>query len=139
MPMDVVRQLESQFDMPGDSDLSVSSMDDTQFMNILTNGIHQDSDGLYSMPLPFRGEQTPSVPNNRSQAISRLHALNRKFRSKDVFEKYDLFMRTMIQKGDAEIVPCDEVWKPNVWYLPHHNVINPKKPETPVPNIRVYL
>ena len=129
VPMDVVRQLESQFDMPGDSDLSVSSIDDTQFMNILTNGIHQDSDGLYSMPLPFRGEQTPSVPNNRSQAISRLHALNRKFRSKDVFEKYDLFMRTMIQKGDAEIVPCDEVWKPNVWYLPHHNVINPKKPE----------
>ena len=61
VPMDVVRQLESQFDMPGDSDLYVSSFDDTQFMNILTNGIHQDSDGLYSMPLPFRGEQTPSV------------------------------------------------------------------------------
>ena len=129
VPMDVVKQLESGFNMPGDSDLTVSSIDDTQFMDILSSGIHQDSDGFYSMPLPFRGKVTPSVPNNRAQAISRLKALSPKFRDQVVFDKYNKFMQDMVLKGDAEVVPRDELRKPNIWYLPHHNVVNPKKPE----------
>ena len=129
VPMDVIRQLESGFEMSGDSDNStMSSIDDSQFLEILKTGIHQDSEGFYSMPLPFRGKEVPLFPNNRSQALSRLKALNGKFRDPVIFEKYDSFMKDMVEKGDAEIIPTNEIQNSNVWYLPHHNVVNPKKP-----------
>ena len=129
VPMDVVKRLEMGFNMPGDDDHSLSSLDDDEFMRILTSGICRDKDGLYCMPLPFRGGNPPVFPNNRYQALSRLKSLEYKFRDPSLFEKYDKFMQDMILSGDAEPVPLYELNAKNKWYLPHHNVVNPKKPQ----------
>ena len=128
VPMDVVKQLESGFDMIGDSNHTESSLDDMEFIKILENGIEQENDGFYSMPLPFRGGRPPDFPNNRAQAVSRLKSLDRKLTDPNLFEKYDQFMRNMITSGDAEPIPANELNSSNVWYLPHHRVVNPKKP-----------
>ncbi len=37
-------------------------------------------------------------------------------------------MEEMIDNGDAEQVPQEELMKENTWYLPHHGVYHPKKP-----------
>ena len=127
VPMDVVKRLEMGFNMPGDDDHSLSSLDDDEFMRILSSGICKDKDGLYCMPLPFRGGNPPVFPNNRYQALSRLKSLEYKFRDPSLFEKYDKFMQDMILSGDAEPVPLYELNAKNKWYLPHHNVVHPKK------------
>lgn len=129
VPLDVVRQLESGFDLPGDSDQSNYSIEDIEFLETLRDGIRQGDDGLYSMPLPFSGGKPPTMPNNRAQAVARLKALNSKFKDKELFSKYSQFMTDLIQSGDAELVPPDQLDKENKWYLPHHNVVNVKKPE----------
>ena len=129
VPLDVVLRLESGFAMPADKSMKSSSQDDLFFLKTLSDNIFQGSDGYYSMPLPFRDGKIPEFPDNRSQALSRLKALDKRF-SKDpsLFAKYNEFIEGLVAKGDAEIVPADEMNVNNVWYLPHHPVINPNKP-----------
>ena len=38
-------------------------------------------------------------------------------------------MTELLDKGYAEEVPEQEIEQPLVWYLPHHSVSNPKKPD----------
>lgn len=128
-PADVIKQLESGFDMPGDNDPGTYSLEDEEFLSILCDNIEQGDDGLYSMPLPFKGNNPPDMPNNRAQAVARLKGLSQRFKNKEIFTKYNEFMEGLIESGDAEIVPNDELDNSNKWYLPHHNVVNPKKPQ----------
>lgn len=63
--MDVVRQLlECGFKTVGDDQSDERSLDDAEFMKILDKGIKQESDGFYSLPLPFRGGKPPVFPKN---------------------------------------------------------------------------
>ena len=38
-------------------------------------------------------------------------------------------MTEMIQRGDAKIIPAEELDNDPVWYIPHHGVYHPKKPD----------
>ena len=38
-------------------------------------------------------------------------------------------MDPIIVEGDAEEVPTDVLHKNNIWYIPHHGVYHPRKPE----------
>ena len=38
-------------------------------------------------------------------------------------------MDTIIDHGDAEEVPTDVLHNNNIWYIPHHGVYHPRKPE----------
>ena len=50
--------------------------------------------------------------------------------SAGVFERYYADILKLLQHGYAEIVPNSEVLKSDsVWYLPHHAVVNDKKPD----------
>ena len=88
-------------------------------------------DGHYQLAIPWRDIQ-PCLPNNRSVAEHRLKHLKRKL-SRDVglCKKYTNFIDDLMVKDYARKVPQDQVNRNDgaVWYLPHHNVFNPKKPE----------
>ena len=104
------------------------SQDDFLFLEKMEKGIHQLEDGHYSMPLPFKTR--PNLPNNRHTAAKRFEHLSRRFSSDPkYYADYKLFMTEIIERGDAEKIPPDEIERDQVWYIPHHGVYNPKKPE----------
>ena len=88
-------------------------------------------DGHYQVALPWRTDP-PYLPSNRSM-VERRAALLRKrlLRDQDLFSKYNTTMNEYIEQGHAVRVPTDElrpVDRP-LWYLPHHPVMHPLKPE----------
>lgn len=127
--------------------------EDKKFLAIVKDGIHHREDGHYEMPLPLK-EPTPNLPNNRDVAQRRLNQLKRRFESNKKYkEDYIAFMANMIQNGYAEKVPskkCLQKENPascqlspggisvrqegsyakdrKIWYIPHHGVYHPKKP-----------
>jgi hypothetical protein len=85
-------------------------------------------DGHYELGLPWRQEPV-CLPNNRYLAEARLLSLKRRFeRDETLFEKYKSTVGDYIVKGYAEKVPTQSEQGP-VWYLPHHPVVHPQKPE----------
>ena len=110
------------------SDEITVSQDDHKFLKILSDGIKLNSEGHYEMPLPFR-DGNPQLPYNRHVALRRLHGLKRKFLANtEHFKLYQDFVSEMLNKGDAEQVPREEIDAKAVWYIPHHGVYNPTKP-----------
>ena len=83
------------------------------------------------MPLPLK-EEGLKLPNNRTLALSRLERLKQRLkRDRKYRDHYKAFMKEMIDKGQAERVPDDELQLTNgrVWYIPHHGVYHPQKPD----------
>lgn len=107
------------------------SQDDKKFLMKMEQGVRQREDGHYEMPLPFRKE-SPVMPNNKSIALHRLTKLqthmetNKKYR-----DDYITFMNELIERNYAGRVPESELANEdgNVWYIPHHGVYHPRKPE----------
>jgi hypothetical protein len=87
--------------------------------------------GHYQVALPWRS-YPPRLHNNRELAVRRCELLKRRLqRDGDLAGKYKTTMNDYIEKGHAERVPSEEsegVDRP-VWYLPHHPVTHPLKPE----------
>ena len=110
---------------------STLSQDDRRFLKIVGDGITQRPDKHYEMPLPFRSEE-PVLPNNRVQAECRLQHLRRRFQKDRKYQQdYTAFMQNIIDSGFAEPVPNDEIQaaEGRVWFIPHHGVYHPKKPD----------
>lgn len=125
----IVRILESDFiEKKTDEDVGTLSQNDLRFSKIIQEGIHQNDEGFYEMPLPFKYER-PSLPNNLRMAEKRLDHLKRRFvRDPKYFADYKRFMTDMLSRGDAEEAPVENN-KGTVWYIPHHGVYHPKKPD----------
>ena len=103
------------------------SQNDRRFIDILNSGIHQNHKGHFEMPLPMK-ENIP-LQDNRFMAERRLLSLKRQFSKNPQFkELYTSFVQGMIERGDAEKIPANEVVKKSRWYLPHHGVFHHKKP-----------
>jgi transposase InsO family protein len=70
------------------------------------------------------------LPDNRPVAEKRLQSLKRKFLDEDYKQKYCKFMEMLISRGYARKLNEQEVNTrgPRTWYLPHHGVIHPQKP-----------
>ena len=51
--------------------------EDRQLLRIVEEGIRHRDDMHYEIPLPFR-ESNVQLPNNRSQAVQRLHGLKKR-------------------------------------------------------------
>ena len=87
-------------------------------------------DGHYQLPLPWRSDEV--MPNNKSMALGRLKHLKKKLIKDPLYkEQYASQMQIMIDKGFAEMVHEDEQMKSSHghWYIPHHGVRNPHKPD----------
>ena len=85
----------------------------------------------YCMDIPFK-EKQPHLPTNRIMAEGRLKSLVKRLdKDETLKKKYAQEIHAMIDKGYAEVVPPDDMHRKDgkVWYLPHHPVLNPKKPD----------
>ena len=103
------------------------SKEDRVTVDVWNKSIKQ-RDGHYELDIPFR-DSPPPLMNNKPMAEARLQHLSRKFqRHPGLHEKYKVEIDTLLEKGYAE--KCSEEGSnTSTWYLPHHNVVNPKKPE----------
>ena len=97
---------------------------------MIEEGIHQQIDRHYEMPLPLKDENI-KLPNNRKQAFTRLERLKQHLRNDKKYPMdYLRFVSDTINNGYAERVPEEELGLKNgcVWYLPHHGIYGNKKP-----------
>ena len=106
------------------------SLEDKRFLELMEGGIHRNASGNWEVPLPFRNP-LQHMPNNRSQAESRLKGLLKTLRRKPEMQSHYIeFMSKAIAKGHASPVPPAEIQTSNghVFYLSHFGVYHPKKP-----------
>ncbi|XP_040191273.1 uncharacterized protein LOC120924392 [Rana temporaria] len=132
MPMppvaDVLKALEMDFIERNYEDKYVSQ-DDVRFVQFLSETIMKRKDGHYEMPLPFKDNSQLALPNNKRLALIRLHHLKKRLKgNRQYHEHYTAFMEETIRKGDAEPAPSLSE-EETVWYIPHHRVYHPKKPD----------
>ncbi|KAJ8031579.1 hypothetical protein HOLleu_24812 [Holothuria leucospilota] len=109
------------------------SLDDLEFMEIMSKELVKDPAGNWCSPLPFRSNRR-KLPNNRPQAETRMNTLSKAL-ARDELKKehYFEFMGKILDKNLAERV-ADECTDTSmemkeVWYLPHFGVYHPRKPD----------
>lgn len=123
-PSDVLRTLELDFNERTYEDKFVSQ-EDVYFIQHLSANIQQKDNGHYKLPLPFKCGSRPSLPNNRKLVAARLQHLKKRLKSNNQYRDH---YNALINRGDAETapeVPAGEC----VWYIPHHGVYHPQKPD----------
>lgn len=92
----------------------------------MKDGTHLTKDHHYEMPLPFCQDKI-ELPLNRKTAETRIHQLKRRFARDPQYKDYYVsFTNDMIRAGCAERAPKKNA---KSWYIPHHSVYHPKKPE----------
>ena len=127
-PVQVNRMFELDFNEKKTEEQPLSH-EDRKFMTKVSRGIHQTDDGHYETPLE---EELVTLPNNKEVALNRLGKLKRRLIKDSRYRKdYFAFMKDIIQRGYAEKVPAEEasLKDGHVWYIPHHRVYHPKKPQ----------
>ena len=105
------------------------SLQDPIAYDVMTRKLRYE-DGHYELPLLWRND-AERLPDSQEMAFRRLESLKKRLQKDNALrQKYVDKIEETIRKGYAEVVPQDEI-SPAVkqWYLPHHPVINPKKPE----------
>ena len=106
---------------------NVVSVDDRKFLKLMKENTTMIQ-GHYQVPLPLKDENV-KLPNNRKQALWRLQSLQKRFvRDQNFFQDYSQFIEDMIKNEYAE-PSSGEVKEGQTWYLPHHGVYHPQKPE----------
>ncbi|KAK3729480.1 hypothetical protein QZH41_019941, partial [Actinostola sp. cb2023] len=86
-------------------------------------------DGHYEIGLPWK-DGFPDLPDNRLMAEYRLQHLKKKLSREPVLlQKYTAFIEDLLQKGFARRTPHHQIVGQITWFLPHHPVFHPKKPE----------
>lgn len=76
----------------------------------------------------------PDLPNNRPLAEHRLKLLRKKLlKDTELFSRCSSFMLDLLNKGYTKKVPENRYLRyrndSKVWYLPHHSVVYPQKPD----------
>jgi transposase InsO family protein len=84
--------------------------------------------GRYVVAIPFKNDRN-ELPNNKKLAEYRLSLLRKRLRREpSLATMYIAAMENMFTAGYAEIVEDDAMLNNGVWYLPHHAVTHPEKP-----------
>ena len=124
-PSVIKKMFDQDFSEPQDANLAMSQ-EDIRFMNITSNVIQKADNGHYEIPLPLRNENV-RLPCNKKHAEARLNQLGRRLAIDSKYkEDYVAFMQKMLEEGHAQKDPDRYE---TVWYVPHHEVYHPKKPE----------
>ena len=121
-------RLESNESIAGDN-VGLSVVD--QEVLSVWNKTTRFCDGHYETVIPFK-QNPPCLPDNREMAEQRLHSLRRRLeRDPQLMVKYKAEMEDLLAKGYAEEVSDPQVHQgeSTKWYLPHHPVLNPNKPD----------
>lgn len=123
----------SEFDSnEGSKEEQVLSFQDRWFLEIMSSNLCHREDNHSELPLPLK-DQTLEMPNNKEMALNHLGKLKQRLkRDRHYREHYQAFMReTIMKRSQAERVPINELFLNNgrVWYIPHHGVYPPQKPD----------
>ncbi|XP_033112194.1 uncharacterized protein LOC117113075 [Anneissia japonica] len=117
------------FKREADDDRIGMSIEDNEFLDLMNHEMEKDKGGNWEAPLPFRFNRSV-LPNNKSQAESRMKSLIRTLEKKPVMKThYFEFMEKILQKGHAERVNDSPNSDKECWYLPHFGVYHSQKPE----------
>ena len=88
-------------------------------------------DGHYQIAIPWKYHH-PDLPNNKPLAEHRLNLLRKKLlKDPELYSRYSAFMTDLFDKGYAKKV-TENLRDRNhgkIWYLPHHSVVHPQKPD----------
>jgi hypothetical protein len=105
------------------------SREDKRAINIMSESSKLNN-GHYEIALPWK-KSPPDMPNNRSVAEHRLNLLKKRFeKDQPLSRKYSEFVDNLLKEGYARKVPTERLQtNGNIWYLPHHAVFHPQKPE----------
>ena len=105
------------------------SLNDRRALDIMEETL-QLKNGHYEIALPWK-TYPPNLVNNRSVAERRLSLLKKRLKRESlVHEKYRDFMDDLLKKDYARKVNCQDIGPLGThWYLPHHPVFHPKKPD----------
>ena len=106
------------------------SVEDKRALSVFEDSV-QLIEGHYQISIPWKNKN-PNLPNNRSMAERRLGYLKKKLEKDPSLKKrYSEFIEDLVERGYAREVPNDIPGTEDgkVWYLPHHNVVHPKKPD----------
>lgn len=105
------------------------SVNHKRFLDIAKCSIKLNDENHYEIDLPFKYDNV-QMPDNKAQSLQRVFSLKKRFiKNPDFFDKYKATMDMLFDNKYA--VYADE--KPEVpgkqWYLQHHGVFHPKKPD----------
>ena len=106
------------------------SLEDKRALNIMESTAVL-KEGHYEIAMPWRYSPL-CLPNNRTLAVHRLELLRRRLVKDPVlFQKYSAFVDNLLDKAYARKVPDNRLCRSGeaTWFLPHHPVFHPKKPE----------
>ena len=106
----------------------VMSVEDQKFIDKVSSSAVLEN-GHYSLKLPFRNDKV-NLPNNKVVAQQRAQHLLKKFkRDPKFFNEYNEFMKDVVAKGFAEVIPKEQLEHKNgkAWFIPHHGVYHPRK------------
>ena len=128
-PQALNRMLELEFNERSGETEYGQSIQDKAFLKKMVEECKFKS-GHYELPLPFVEEGQVHLSNNRDMASQRLESLKKKLLRKPEFHAdYVKFMNDLLSKNYARRVPEQTKAKEGkVWYLPHHGVYHPRKP-----------
>lgn len=108
----------------------VSSPDDIQCEEIFTNTTKRDTDGRFSVTLPFRHEP-PHFGETYSRTLRRFNQLERRLSLRpQLKEEYSEFMKDYLDSGHMSLIPHDQHDDNNAYFIPHHCIIKPDSRST---------
>ena len=109
-------------DLPSEKALS---QDDKRFISKM-KAEAEFVDGHYELPLPVKPD-IELLPDNRGVALQRLSSLKKRFSFDESYRvDYSGFIQDLLRKGYAK---RSHDSGGRVWYVPHHGVYHPKKPD----------
>lgn len=131
-------QLDKQFeqfcntefnDVKQHDDASCMSLEDKRALQIFEETATLKNNH-YEIALPWRSFP-PDLENNKDVALQRLNSLKKRLlKDSTLHTNYTNFMKDLEDKCYAQRVPPEKKSdETRAWYLPHHPVSHPKKPE----------
>ena len=112
---------------PATSDTGLSK-EDKLALNTMKQSIRL-VDGHYQTALPWK-PGAPNFVNNCCLAESRLDVLQKKLdKNLELKQKYTAVVKDYLAKVYVEKVKTEKSYSEMCWYLPHHAVLNPRKPD----------
>ena len=104
------------------------SQNDRRALEIMKSTVKL-SNGHYEIGLPWRNNP-PHLQSNKTQAERRLQLFKKRFQRDDALcSKYKDFMADLLHRKYAKKVDAEELLQTDTWYLPHHPVFHPQKPD----------
>ena len=122
-------QVENLWKLESQGEELSMSVEDRKVVSVWESNVKRENDH-YVLPIPWK-DGCPKFPDNRHIAFHRLRCLESRLGKTGLRDKYAENVDKLLTDGYAERVPEHEVSLSDgtVWYIPHHAVTNPAKPE----------